>query len=67
MERISYAACEETIRESGTDIVQYQNKNYKINFYQPSKEKVKNIMSVGQKIAKIKIKGEAITIMGFEE
>jgi hypothetical protein len=67
MERISYAACEETTCERGSDVVNYQGKNYKIACFLLTKEKVREILFFGQKIAKIKNKGKNIAIIGFEE
>jgi len=67
MERISYAACEETTRKRGSDVVQYLGKNYKINCIVPTREEIEKILSFGQKIVKIKIEGETITIIEFEE
>lgn len=67
VEKIFYAACEETKREKGFDIVHYQGKNYIIVCFLPTKEKVREILFFGQQIAKIKIKGKNIAIIGFEE
>jgi len=65
--KIVYAACEETTRKIGTDVVQYQGKYFIISCTVPTRNEVEKFLLPAQKIGKINIEGKKLTLIGFEE